>query len=107
MLELLEAGLNPARAARAAGVSQTLAYNLDRRVRGMGRLEAKRAAAAAGAAERAAARQAAAARVRALTDLLAAGMGPGQAGGAAGGRRPSPTSWTGSGRYRPPWNDIQ
>ena len=84
VLELLEAGLNPARAARAAGVSQTLAYNLDRRVRGVGRLEAKRAAAAAGAAERAAARQAAAARVRALTDLLAAGMGPGQAGPAAG-----------------------
>ncbi len=37
VLELLEAGLNPARAARAAGVSQTLAYNLDRRVRGVGR----------------------------------------------------------------------
>ena len=45
VLELLEAGLNPARAARAAGVSQTLAYNLDRRVRGVGLLEAKRAAA--------------------------------------------------------------
>ena len=84
VLELLEAGLNPARAARAAGVSQTSAYNLDRRVRGVGRLEAKRAAAAAGAAERAAARQAAAARVRAVTDALASGMDPRQAAQAAG-----------------------
>ena len=49
VLELLEAGLSPNRAGPAAGVSRTVAYNLDRRVRGVGRLEAKRAAAAAGA----------------------------------------------------------
>jgi transposase, IS30 family len=84
VLELLEAGLSPNRAGPAAGVSRTVAYNLDRRVRGAHRLEAKRAAAAARAAERAARQDAAAGRVRALRDLLAAGLSPNQAGPAAG-----------------------
>ena len=84
VLEQLAAGLNPVRAARAAGVSQTLTYDLDRKVRGVGRLEAKRAAAARRVAERAARQQAAADRVRAVTDLMAAGMSPNQAGPAAG-----------------------
>ena len=84
VLEHLAAGLNPVRAARAAGVSQTLAYDLDRKVAGVGRLAAKRAAAARRAAERAARQRAAAGRVRALTGLLAAGMSPNRAGPAAG-----------------------
>jgi transposase, IS30 family len=84
VLGYLAAGLNPIQAARAAGTGRTVAYNLDRRVRGVSRLDAKRDAAARRAAERAARQAAAAGRVRALTDLLAAGMSPGQAGPAAG-----------------------
>jgi hypothetical protein len=84
VLGYLAAGLNPIQAARAAGVGRTVAYNLDRRVRGVSRLDAKRDAAARRAAERAARQQAAAGRVRALTDLLTAGMSPNQAGPAAG-----------------------
>jgi transposase, IS30 family len=84
VLEHLAAGLNPIQAARAAGVGRTVAYDLDRKVRGVSRLAAKRQAAACRRAERAARQQAAAERVRALTDLLAAGMSPYQAGPAAG-----------------------
>ena len=84
VLGYLAAGLNPIRAARAAGVGRTVAYDLDRRVRGVSRLDAKRQAAARRAADRAARQRAAAGRVRALTDLLAAGMSPNQAGPAAG-----------------------
>jgi IS30 family transposase len=84
VLEHLAAGLNPVQAARAAGVSRTLAYDLDRKVAGVSRLEAKRAAAARRVAERAARQRAAAERVRALADLLAAGVSPNQAGPAAG-----------------------
>jgi IS30 family transposase len=84
VLGYLASGLNPIQAARAAGVGRTVAYNLDRRVRGVSRLDAKRDAAGRRAAERAARQQAAAGRVRALTDLLAAGMSPYQAGPAAG-----------------------
>ena len=82
---MLEAGLSPnAGRARSRGVQDRGLQRLDRRVRGVGRLEAKRAAAAGRAAERAAREQAAADRVRALAGLLAAGMTPGQAGPAAG-----------------------
>jgi transposase, IS30 family len=84
VLGYLAAGLNPVQAARAAGVGRTVAYNLDRRVRGVSRLDVKRDAAARRAAERAVRQQAAAGRVRALTDLLRAGMSPNQAGPAAG-----------------------
>ena len=84
VLGYLAAGLNPVQAARAAGAGRTVAYNLDRRVRGVSRLDAKRDAAARRAVERAARQQAAAGRVRALTDLLVAGMSPNQAGPAAG-----------------------
>jgi IS30 family transposase len=84
VLEYLAAGLNPIQAARAAGVGRTVAYDLDRRVRGVSRLAAKREVAARRVAERAARQQAAAGRVRALTDLLTAGMSPYQAGPAAG-----------------------
>jgi transposase, IS30 family len=84
VLGYLAAGLNPIQAARAAGTGRTVAYNLDRRVRGVSRLDAKRDAAARRAAERAARQVAAAGRVRALTDLLTAGMSPNQAGPLAG-----------------------
>jgi hypothetical protein len=80
VLGYLAAGLNPVQAVRAAGVGRTVAYDLDRRVGGVSRLAAKRAAAARRAVERAARQQAAAGRVRVLTDLLAAGMSPYRAG---------------------------
>jgi transposase, IS30 family len=86
VLGYLEAGLNPVQAARAAGVSKTFAYDLERKVSGVSRLAAKRAAAARRAAERAVrpGRGVPAERVRALVDLLAAGHNPNQAGPAAG-----------------------
>ena len=83
VLEHLEAGLNPVRAAAAAGVSKTVAYELDRKVRGVSRLAAKRQAAAVRAAARPG-RGVPAERVRTLVDLLAAGLTPNQAGPAAG-----------------------
>ena len=46
VLDYLAAGLNPVQAARAAGVSKSLAYRLDRSVSGVSRLAAKREAAA-------------------------------------------------------------
>src|SRR5579872_673763 len=84
VLGYLEAGLNPMRAARAAGVSKSFVYRLDAAVSGVSRLAAKRAAAARREADQAAAAALAAERVRALLDLLAAGMSPNQAGPAAG-----------------------
>ncbi|HLK74500.1 MAG TPA: IS30 family transposase [Streptosporangiaceae bacterium] len=84
VLGYLEAGLNPMRAARAAGVSKSFVYRLDATVSGVSRLAAKRAAAARREADQAAAAARAAERVRALLDLLAAGMSPNQAGPAAG-----------------------
>ena len=83
LLGFLEAGMNPRQAARAAGVSETHAYRLDRQVRGSCRLAVKREAAAARAAVRRA-RALPPERIRALLDLLAAGMSPYQAGPAAG-----------------------
>ena len=104
VLGFLAAGLNPAQAARAAGVSQTVAYDLDRSERGVPRLAAKRAATVRRVAERAARQQATAERVRALTDLLAAGMSPYQAGPAAGVSRTFAYRLhrTMGGVYRPP-----
>jgi transposase, IS30 family len=84
----LESGLNPARAARAAGVSKSFAYVLDRRVRGVSRLAAKQDAAARRAAERPPGRGRGSPlppeRVRAVIDYLAAGLNPRQAARAAG-----------------------
>lgn len=86
VLGYLEQGLNPVRAARAAGVSKSFAYELDRKVTGVSRLAAKRQAAARRAAGRAAGpgRGLPAERVRAVLDLLAAGLNPNRAGPAAG-----------------------
>src|SRR5215469_15585661 len=85
-LECLAAGLNPMRAAAAAGVSKTFAYDLDRRVSGVSRLAVRRAAAARRAAERDArpGRQVSAERVRVLLDHLAAGLNPNRAAPLAG-----------------------
>lgn len=83
VLGFLEAGLNPVQAARAAGVSKTFAYDLDRKVRGVSRLAVKRAAAARRAAARPG-RKLPPERVRAVLDQLAAGLDPGQAAAAAG-----------------------
>jgi IS30 family transposase len=82
----LAAGLNPMRAARAAGVSKSFAYELDRAVSGVSRLAVKRQAAAGRAVGRPAGpgRGLPPERVRALVDLLAAGLNPNQAGPAAG-----------------------
>jgi IS30 family transposase len=83
VLDYLAAGLNPMQAARAAGVSKSLAYVLDRQVSGVSRLAVKRAAAAARAAagDR---RKVAPERERALLGHLRAGMTPNAAAAAAG-----------------------
>lgn len=85
-LELLAAGLNPMRAAAAAGVSKTFAYDLDRAVSGGSRLAARREAAARRARERDArpGRGVPPERVRVLLDHLAAGVSPNRAGPLAG-----------------------
>ena len=83
----LESGLNPMRAAAAAGVSKSFAYDVDRRVSGgVSRLAVKRAAAAARAAEPAppARRPLPPERVQLVLDQLAAGLNPMQAAAAAG-----------------------
>jgi transposase, IS30 family len=86
VLDHLAAGLNPVQAARAAGVSKSIAYVLDRKVSGVSRLAVKRQAAARRAAGRAAGpgRALPPDRVRAVRDQLAAGLNPNQAGPAAG-----------------------
>jgi transposase, IS30 family len=86
VLGFLEAGLNPVQAARAAGVSKTFAYDLDRKVSGASRLAVKRAAAARRAAARAAGpgRALPPERVRAVLDQLRAGLNPNRAAAAAG-----------------------
>jgi transposase, IS30 family len=82
VLGYLAAGLNPMRAARAAGVSKSFAYRLDLAVSGVSRLAAKREAAAcrAGGPGRGLPPD----RVRAVLDQLAAGCNPMQAAAAAG-----------------------
>jgi IS30 family transposase len=86
VLGYLEAGLNPVQAARAAGVSKSFAYELDRKVSGASRLAVKREAAARRAAARAVrpGRRVPPERVRLLLDELAAGLNPNQAAAAAG-----------------------
>jgi len=85
VLECLAAGMNPLAAARAAGVSKTLAYELDREASGgVSRLAARRAGMAARAEARAAAAGRRAGRERAVLDALAAGMNPLAASRAAG-----------------------
>jgi transposase, IS30 family len=84
VLGCMAAGMNPLAAARAAGVSRGFAYELDRRVSGgVSRLAAKRAAAGREPAGRDR-RRIAPERERALLDLMAGGMNPGQAARAAG-----------------------
>jgi transposase, IS30 family len=86
---LLDAGLTPCRAARAAGVSVTFAYKADReRSGGVSRLAARRAGmpgrAAARAAGLAARARERAERERVLAGLLSAGVKPYLAAGPAG-----------------------
>lgn len=85
LVELLDAGLNPNRAAAVAGVSKSLAYVVDReRSGGPGRLAGRRAAAAVRERERAERERDRAARVRELLGLMAGGMSANQAALAAG-----------------------
>jgi IS30 family transposase len=81
----LDAGLNPNRAAAAAGVSKTLAYRVDReRSGGPGRLAALRAAVAGRERERAQRAEAAAGRVGELLGLMAGGLSANRAARSAG-----------------------
>jgi IS30 family transposase len=82
VLDYLAAGLNPRQAARAAGVSETTSYRLDRAVSGVSRLAVKREAAARRVAGPG--RGVPPERVRAVLDQLAAGCNPIQAARAAG-----------------------
>ena len=87
VLDYLAAGLNPMAAARAAGVSKSVAYVLDRKVSGVSRLAVKQEAAAAREGRRAArgdGRKVAREREQALLGHLAAGMTPNAAAAAAG-----------------------
>jgi IS30 family transposase len=84
LLDLIGSGMTPSRAAGIAGVSLAFAYGLDRKVNGVPRLAAKRAAMAARAAGRAARRERREARERMLVDLLASGVTPNRAAGMAG-----------------------
>jgi len=78
VLGYLAAGLNPNQAARAAGVSKTVAYELDRKVSGVPRR------AAGGRRTRRGGRGLPRDRVRLVLDQLAAGLNPDQAAAAAG-----------------------
>jgi IS30 family transposase len=87
VLDYLAAGLNPMAAARAAGVSKSAAYVLDRQVSGVSRLAVKQEEAAAREGRRAArgdGRKVERERERALLGHLAAGMTPNAAAAAAG-----------------------
>jgi IS30 family transposase len=84
LLELIGSGLTPSRAAGIAGVSLAFAYGLDRKVNGVPRLAAKRAAMAARAAERAAGRERREVRERMVVDLIVSGVTPSRAAGMAG-----------------------
>ncbi len=81
----LDEGLNPNRAAAAAGVSKSVAYRVDReRSGGPGRLAARRAAAAARPAAQRPGRGVAPEKVRELLGLVASGLSPNQAAKTAG-----------------------
>jgi transposase, IS30 family len=81
---LLDGGLGPLAASRAAGVSKTLAYRVDRERSGTGRRAVQRAAMAVREQERAARARAGAERERRVAGLLASGLGPLAASRAAG-----------------------
>ena len=81
---LLEAGLNPLAAARAAGVSKSVAYRVDRERSGAGRRAVQRAGMAVREQARAARARASAERERRVLDLLASGLNPLAASRAAG-----------------------
>jgi hypothetical protein len=91
LLGCLAAGMNPLQASRAAGVSKSLAYELDREASGgASRLAARRAGMAARAEARAKAAGRRAGRERAVLDALAGGMNPlaaARAAGVSSGRR--------------------
>jgi IS30 family transposase len=87
VLGYLAAGLNPNQAAAAAGVSKTVAYELDRKVSGVSRLAVKQEAAGRCPASGRRARRGRGLpreRVRQVLDQLAAGLNPNQAAAAAG-----------------------
>jgi transposase, IS30 family len=85
LLECLDSGLNPNRAASAAGVSKSLAYQVDReRSGGPGRLAVRQAAAARRPAARRPGRRVPPDRVRELLGLMAGGLSANQAAKAAG-----------------------
>jgi len=84
LLELIGSGMTPHRAAGIAGVSLAFAYGLDRKVNGVPRLAAKRAAMAARVAERAARGERRVARERMVVDLIVSGLTPNRAAGIAG-----------------------
>jgi IS30 family transposase len=81
----LDAGMNPNRAAAAAGVSKSVAYRVDReRSGGPGRLAASRAAMAGRERERAERERAAAGKVREVLGLVASGLSANRAAKTAG-----------------------
>jgi IS30 family transposase len=86
LLEGLDAGLNPLRAAAVAGVSKTFAYQVDRGRPGgaAGRLAGLRAGMAVRAGARAGRARDRAERERRVLGLLGAGLNPGQAAAEAG-----------------------
>jgi transposase, IS30 family len=84
LAELLDSGLNPNRAAAAAGVSKSLAYQVDRERSGASRLAVKQAAAARRRAAGRPGREVAPEKVRELLGLVASGMSANQAAKAAG-----------------------
>ena len=81
---LLDAGLNPLAAARAAGVSKSVAYRADRERSGAGRRAVQRAGMAVREQARAVRARAGAERERRVLDLLASGLNPLAAARAAG-----------------------
>ena len=85
LLGCLDAGMNPNRAAGAAGVSKSVAYRVDReRSGGPGRLAARRAAAARRPAAARAGRKVAPQKVRELLGLVAGGLSANRAAKTAG-----------------------
>jgi IS30 family transposase len=85
LLGCLDAGMNPNRAAGAAGVSKSVAYRVDReRSGGPGRLAARRAAAARRPAAARAGAKVAPQKVRELLGLVAGGLSANRAAKTAG-----------------------
>jgi transposase, IS30 family len=91
LLELIASGMSPGRAARVAGLSVTVAYEIDRRASGVARGRARREALSARAARAAVP---AAGRERALLQLVASGMTLTRAAGMAGVSVAAAYQWT-------------